>query len=685
MADKNLVIVESPTKAKTIKKMLGNNYKVMATVGHLRDLPKSTMGVDIENDFEPKYINVRGKADIINSLKKEAKKADKVYIATDPDREGEAIAWHLCNLIGIDPNENNRVKFHEITKDSVKNSIKKPEAIDKNLVDSQQARRVLDRIVGYTISPLLWKKIKSGLSAGRVQSIALRFICEREEEIRKFVPEEFWKIIAKFKVDNKEFQAELNYKNPDTNNIIENEEAADKILQDLSDEFYIDSVKESSKNRYPYPPFTTSTLQQEAYKKLGFSTSKTMRIAQQIYEGVSLGKEGSAGLITYMRTDSTRISTTCINESRTVINDLFGKEYLGKSNSYSKKEKGSQDAHEGIRPSSILRRPNEIKKYLSDDQYKLYKLIWERTLASQMKPAKFISKVVIMLNKGYEFRTSGSYLAFDGFTKVYGLSDKDLILPDLEEKETIKSQAIDKSQHFTQAKPRYTEASLVKTLEKEGIGRPSTYASIITNILSRNYVELKEKKFYTTEIGEKVNQFLMEYFEDVINKKFTAELEERLDGIADNDVDWKSVIRDFYADFNQDLEKAKKADDNLKVKDMPTGKKCPECGSDLVYKHGRNGKFIGCSNFPDCKYTESIVKDTHVKCPKCGSRIIEKVSQRGKVFYGCENYPNCDFALWDKPTGEKCPECGSLLVHRKNRKGSITKCSNEDCDYKIFE
>lgn len=685
MASKNLVIVESPTKAKTIKKMLGNNYKVMATVGHLRDLPKSSMGVDIDNDFEPKYINVRGKADVINALKKEAKKSDKIYIATDPDREGEAIAWHLCKLIGLDPGDKNRVKFHEITKDAVKASIKNPEAIDINLVDSQQARRVLDRIVGYTISPLLWKKIKSGLSAGRVQSIALRFICEREEEIRKFVPQEFWKIGANFKLDDKEFQADLNYKNPDTNNIIENEKQADKILDELTDEFLIKSVKESSKSRYPYPPFTTSTLQQEAYKKLSFSTSKTMRVAQQIYEGINLGKEGSIGLITYMRTDSTRISTTCISESRAVIADLFGKDYLGKSNSYSKKEKGSQDAHEAIRPTSMFRRPNEIKKYLSDDQYKLYKLIWTRSLASQMKPAKFISKVITMTNEGYEFKTSGSYLAFDGFTRVYGLNDKDVILPDLEENELIKSSSIDKSQHFTQAKPRYTEASLVKTLEKEGIGRPSTYASIITNILSRNYVDLKDKKFYTTEIGEMVNQFLLDYFEDVINKKFTAELEERLDRIADEDVDWKSVIRDFYIDFNQDLESAKKSKDNLKLKDVPTGKKCPKCGGELVYKHGRNGKFIGCSNFPDCKYTESIVKDTNVKCPKCGSRIIEKVSQKGKVFYGCENYPNCDFALWDKPTGEICPECGSLLVHRKNRKGSLTKCSNPECDYKKFD
>lgn len=687
MANKKLVVVESPTKAKTIQKMLGSGYKVVATIGHLRDLPKSKLGIDIDSDFKPQYINVRGKASVINSLKKDYKNSQKIFLATDPDREGEAISWHLCYLLGINPKEENRVKFQEITKDSVKEAIKKPEAIDLKLVDAQQARRVLDRIVGYSISPLLWKKVKSGLSAGRVQSVALRLICEREKEIREFEPEEYWSIHANLFKEKLEFDSELYYsKNDKSNKInIKNKDEADKILNDLSDNFVVDSIKQQKKSRKPYAPFTTSTLQQESYKKLYFQTSKTMRIAQQLYEGISLGSEGSVGLITYMRTDSTRISHVCVSDCIDIINNLYGKQYATKGYDYSKKKKGSQDAHEGIRPSSVKRRPNEIKKYLTDDQYKLYKLIWERTVASQMKDARYLSTSIDFDNNGYTFRSNGNVVIFDGFTRVYSLNTKDSELPELKEKESIASKEIESKQHFTKPKPRYTEASLVKTLEEDGIGRPSTYASIISSILSRNYVELKEKKFYTTEIGEKVCEFVVKYFDSIINEKFTAEMENELDNIAENDVEWKKVIRDFYDGFNEDLINAKNAQDKFKVKDEQIGRKCPECGNDLVIKHGRNGKFIGCSAFPDCKYTETIVKDTKVKCPKCGHRIIEKVSKRGKVFYGCENYPNCDFALWDKPTGEKCPECGSLLVHRKNRHGESILCSNEKCDYKKLE
>lgn len=687
MANKKLVVVESPTKAKTIQKMLGSGYKVVATIGHLRDLPKSKLGIDIDNDFEPQYINVRGKANVINALKKDYKNSQKIFLATDPDREGEAISWHLCYLLGINPKEENRVKFQEITKDSVKEAIKKPEAIDLKLVDAQQARRVLDRIVGYSISPLLWKKVKSGLSAGRVQSVALRLICEREKEIREFEPEEYWSIHANLSKDKLDFDSELYYSKSDKSNKIniKNKDEADKILNDLSDKFVVDSIKQQKKARKPYAPFTTSTLQQEAYKKLYFQTSKTMRIAQQLYEGISLGSEGSVGLITYMRTDSTRISQVCVNDCLDIINKLYGKQYATRGYDYSKKKKGSQDAHEGIRPSSVKRRPNEIKKYLTEDQYKLYKLIWERTVASQMKDARYLSTSIDFDNNGYTFRSNGNVVIFDGFTRVYSLNTKDSELPELKDREPISSNEIEPKQHFTKPKPRYTEASLVKTLEEDGIGRPSTYASIISSILSRNYVELKEKKFYTTEIGEKVCEFVVKYFDSIINEKFTAEMENELDNIAENDVEWKKVIRDFYNGFNEDLVNAKNAQDKFKVKDEPIGRKCPEYGNDLVIKHGRNGKFIGCSAFPECKYTETIVKDTKVKCPKCGHRIIEKVSKRGKVFYGCENYPNCDFALWDKPTGEKCPECGSLLVHRKNRRGESVLCSNEKCNYKKLE
>lgn len=541
MANKKLVVVESPTKAKTIQKMLGSGYKVVATIGHLRDLPKSKLGIDIENDFEPQYINVRGKASVINSLKKDYKNSQKIFLATDPDREGEAISWHLCYLLDINPEEENRVKFQEITKDSVKEAIKKPEAIDLKLVDAQQARRVLDRIVGYSISPLLWKKVKSGLSAGRVQSVALRLICEREKEIREFEPEEYWSIHANLSKEKLEFDSELYYsKNDKSNKInIKNKNEADKILNDLSDNFVVNSIRQQKKSRKPYAPFTTSTLQQEAYKKLYFQTSKTMRIAQQLYEGISLGSEGSVGLITYMRTDSTRISHVCVSDCLDIINNLYGKQYATKGYDYSKRKKGSQDAHEGIRPSSVKRRPNEIKKYLTDDQYKLYKLIWERTVASQMKDARYLSTSIDFDNNGYTFRSNGNVVIFDGFTRVYSLNTKDSELPELKEKDSIISKEIESKQHFTKPKPRYTEASLVKTLEEDGIGRPSTYASIISSILSRNYVELKEKKFYTTEIGEKVCEFVVKYFDSIINEKFTAEMENELDNIAENDVEWK--------------------------------------------------------------------------------------------------------------------------------------------------
>ncbi|WP_055079135.1 type I DNA topoisomerase [Lagierella massiliensis] len=683
---KKLVIVESPTKAKTIGKILGSNYKVIASVGHLRDLPKSKMGIDIENNFEPEYISVRGKGDIIKQIKKEAKASDKVLLATDPDREGEAISWHISNLLKLNPTDENRIEFHEITKETVKNSINKPRAIDMRLVDAQQARRVLDRLVGYEISPILWKKVKSGLSAGRVQSVALRLLCEREKEIREFKPQEYWTLSANHKKDKMEFESNFYgfYKDGKEQKLdIKTEKGANEILKKLDkDNFEVVDVKVGTKNKQPYPPYTTSTLQQDANRRLNFSASKTMTIAQQLYEGIRLGREGSVGLISYMRTDSTRISSGTVQDSLDYIIKNFGKEFATKGNPYGKNKKNSQDAHEAIRPSSVLRTPNSIEGYLSKDQYKLYELIWTRTVASQMSQAKYKTTSITINNNNFIFKINGNVESFKGFTKLYKINDTDVILPEIKKNEILKAESIDKKQHFTKPKSRFTEASLVKTLEEDGIGRPSTYASIISSLTKRNYVELKQKKFFTTELGEKVNSFLIKYFDEIINEEFTAEMEAELDKIADDGLDWKNLVSDFYDNFEKKLLNAKEDDDNFKVIPKKTGEKCPECGHDLVVKHGRNGKFIGCSNFPDCTYTKVLVKKIGINCPDCkDGDIIEKVSKRGKIFYGCSNYPDCDFAVWDKPINEKCPKCGHILVHKKNRKVDEIKCSNTECDY----
>lgn len=683
---KKLVIVESPTKARTIGKILGSNYKVIASVGHLRDLPKSKMGIDIENNFEPEYISVRGKGDVIKQIKKEAKASDKVLLATDPDREGEAISWHISTLLKLDPKDENRIEFHEITKDTVKNSINKPRAIDMRLVDAQQARRVLDRLVGYEISPILWKKVKSGLSAGRVQSVALRLLCEREKEIREFEPQEYWTVTANHKKDKMDFESSFYgfYKDGKEQKLdIKTEKGANEILSKLDkDNFNVVDVKVGTKSKNPYPPYTTSTLQQDANRRLNFSASKTMTVAQQLYEGIRLGREGSVGLISYMRTDSTRISSGTVQDSLSYIIKNFGKEYATKGNPYGKNKKNSQDAHEAIRPSSVLRTPESIEEYLSRDQYRLYELIWTRTVASQMTPAKYKTTAVVIDNNNFIFKTNGNVESFKGFTKLYKINDTDVILPEIKKDDVLKAESIDKKQHFTKPKSRFTEASLVKTLEEDGIGRPSTYASIISSLTKRNYVELKQKKFFTTELGEKVNEFLIKYFDEIINEKFTAEMEAELDKIADDGLDWKKLVADFYDNFEKKLQNAKKDKDNFKVVPKKTGEKCPECGHDLVVKHGRNGKFIGCSNFPECTYTKVLVKKIGVKCPDCkDGDIIEKVSKRGKIFYACSNYPECEFAVWDKPINEKCPKCGSILVHKKNRKVDEIRCSNTECDY----
>lgn len=684
---KNLVIVESPTKAKTISKMLGKNYKVLASVGHLRDLPKSRLGVDIDNNFEPEYINVRGRAPKINELKKEAKKADKVFLATDPDREGESISWHLAFLLGLDPEEKNRVEFNEITKDEVLKAIKNPRKIDLDLVDSQQARRVLDRIVGYKLSPVLWKKIKNGLSAGRVQSVALKLICDREKEIENFTPEEYWSLEARHLEAKVEFTSKYYGNLVDGKEVkverIANESEAKEIERSVGlDKFILKDIAKSTRSKNPSKPFTTSTIQQEASNKLKFSTSKTMSLAQQLYEGVYIGSKGTVGLITYMRTDSTRLSGQLVGEVKKFILDTYGKEYSNGGMTYQgKKKPGTQDAHEAIRPTSIYNKPSDIKEHLSSDQYKLYRLIWTRTMASQMAPAKYEQTSLSLVSNSRIFKATGNIMKFDGFMRLWDSKEKQNILPELKKGQVVKTLGLEKNQHFTKAKARYTEASLVKELEENGIGRPSTYSSIVNSILARNYAEIKNRQFYPTAIGITVNDLLMEYFAGVINEEFTANMEIELDKVAEDEREWKEVISKFYSGFQGLLDKAIEDAEGYKIKDKVLDEKCPECGENLVEKNGRNGKFIGCSGFPSCKFTKSIVKTTGVACPKCGHDIIEKVTKRGRAFFGCSNYPSCDYASWNKPTGEKCPKCSDLLVRKKNRHGDFILCNNDDCDF----
>lgn len=680
---KNLIIVESPTKTKTIGKILGSNYKVLASKGHLRDLPKSRMGVDIENDFTPDYINVRGKGKTINELRDAAKKADNIYLATDPDREGEAISWHLATLLGLDDAAQNRITFNEITKDGVKEGMAHPRKIDLQLVDSQQARRIMDRIVGYKISPVLWKKVKSGLSAGRVQSVALKIICDREREIEAFVQEEYWSVHSVHKQDGVSFTTDYYGTLVDgkkTKAKLSNEKEADAVIQRLSDKYEVASVEEKKKSRKPYAPFTTSTLQQEASRRLGFSTSKTMMVAQQLYEGISLGREGEVGLITYMRTDATRLSHQFIDEALSFIKGKYGDKYATKGVSYNKKKAGSQDAHEAIRPSYVERTPESLREHLSKDQFKLYSMIWQRAVASQMKSFTYLSTSMELKNNDDLFRVTGMKPVFEGFQVLWETKNESVLLPDLKEGDTIAAKKTEKKQHFTQPPARYTEASLVQILEKNGIGRPSTYASTIKSILSRNYVKLEKKQFHPTALGFTVIDFLGENFSDIINESFTATMEDQLDKVAEGKVAWKELMHQFYGVLKKDLESAKEDEKSYKLPVDKTGETCPKCGKDLVIKHGRHGDFIGCSGFPDCDYTKNIVKDIGVKCPRCGGNIVEKISKRGKVFYACDNYPKCDYASWDKPTGEICEKCGDLMVRRKNRRENRVLCHNENCE-----
>ncbi|WP_338469837.1 type I DNA topoisomerase [Niallia sp. XMNu-256] len=683
-----LVIVESPAKAKTIEKYLGKKYKVKASMGHIRDLPKSQMGVDVENHFEPKYITIRGKGPILKDLKTAAKKAKKIYLAADPDREGEAIAWHLANSLNVDVNSDCRVVFNEITKDAIKESFKHPRPINMDLVDAQQARRILDRLVGYNISPLLWKKVKKGLSAGRVQSVAVRLIIEREKEIQNFIPEEYWSITGEFLKGMESFEA--SFFSLDKKKVeLSSKQKVDEVLEKLKGKtFIVDSVTKKERRRNPALPFTTSSLQQEAARKLNFRAKKTMMLAQQLYEGIELGKEGTVGLITYMRTDSTRISDVAKEEAAGYIRSTYGDDYLQKSERKEKKNNATQDAHEAIRPTSVLREPSSLKDSLSRDQLRLYKLIWERFVASQMAPAVMDTMTVDLKNGSIIFRANGSKIKFPGFMKVYveGTDDpveekKDRQLPDLKEGEEVIKKQIDPKQHFTQPPPRYTEARLVKTLEELGIGRPSTFAPTLDTIQKRGYVALENKRFIPTELGGIVMELILEFFPEILNVEFTAKMEADLDNVEEGQVNWVQLIDDFYQGFEKSLDKAEKEMQEVEIKDEPAGEDCVECGNPMVFKMGRYGKFMACSNFPDCRNTKAIVKEIGVKCPKCEEgNLIERKSKKRRIFYGCDQYPSCDFLSWDKPIPRSCPKCETLLIEKKLKKGIQVQCMQ--CDYK---
>ena len=681
-AKKILVIVESPSKAKTIGKFLGSRYKVIASVGHVRDLPKSKLGIDIDNDFEPRYISIRGKGDIIKELKKEAKNASKVYLATDPDREGEAISWHLAFLLGIDIDSPCRIVFNEITEKAIKTAIKSPRPIDLKLVDAQQARRVLDRLVGYQISPLLWRKIRRGLSAGRVQSAALKIICDRENEIKKFKPQEFWNITAEFEKDKNFIAKLIEYKGEKL--LIENREQNDEILAQLEQGRYIvKSIEEKDRSRRAAAPFTTSSMQQDAANKINFTTKKTMMIAQQLYEGVEVKGRGTIGLVSYIRTDSVRISDEARAASKEYIISNMGEQYYG-GNVYKNKKKDVQDAHEAIRPSYIELDPESIKDSLSKDQYNLYRLIWNRFVASQMAPAKFKALNVIVENGDYDLKAVGSKLVFDGFLKVYSHArddEEDRWLPDMDEGEVLKAVKVEGVQNFTQPPARFTEASLVKDLEEKDIGRPSTYAPIVATLIDRKYISKEKKSLIPTELGFIVTDMMEQYFREIVDAGFTAQMEDNLDDIESKGVRWKSVIEEFYGTLKEELDIADKQIEKVEFKEELTGEMCEKCGKPMAVKHGRFGVFAACTGYPECKNTKPLVQSINVKCPKCGKDIVARKSKKGRVFYGCSGYPECTQSYWNKPIDRKCPKCGELLVEKKSKDAKYA-CSNSECDYK---
>ncbi|HET7629048.1 MAG TPA: type I DNA topoisomerase [Bacillales bacterium] len=683
-----LVIVESPAKAKTIKRYLGKKYTVKASMGHVRDLPKSQMGVDVEQNYTPKYITIRGKGDVLKDLKSAAKKAKKVFLAADPDREGEAIAWHLANSLQIPEDSECRVVFNEITKDAIKDAFKHPRSINMDLVDAQQARRILDRLVGYNISPLLWKKVKKGLSAGRVQSVAVKLIIDREKEIQNFEPEEYWSIKGRFKTDGESFEAQF-YGLDGKKKELHSEGDVKAVLKRLKkNDFIVKEVEKKERRRNPALPFITSSLQQEAARKLNFRARKTMMLAQQLYEGIEIDKGGTTGLITYMRTDSTRLSETAQTEAKDYILKTYGNDYVRKGKANQKKNENAQDAHEAIRPTSASRDPKSMKPYLSRDQYRLYKLIWERFIASQMAPAVMDTVRADLEQEGVVFRANGSKIKFAGFMKVYieGTDDKkkeeQTFLPELREGKTVAKENLEPNQHFTQPPPRYTEARLVKTLEELGIGRPSTYAPTLDTIQRRNYVQLDGRNFVPTELGEIVLELIVDFFPEVLDVEFTAKMENELDEIEEGKENWVEIIDEFYRGFEKRLRHAEKEMKEVEIKDEPAGVECEKCGSEMVYKMGRYGKFMACSNFPDCRNTKPILKKVDVPCPKCEKgEVVERRSKKRRIFYGCDRYPECEFVSWDKPISRKCPKCAQMLVEKKSKKkGTTVQCSQ--CDYK---
>ncbi|TCZ79952.1 type I DNA topoisomerase [Paenibacillus albiflavus] len=687
MAD-SLVIVESPAKAKTIGKYLGSKYIVKASMGHIRDLPKSQTGVDIEHNFEPKYITIRGKGSILKELKDAAKKVKNVYLAADPDREGEAIAWHLAHYLELKEDAPCRVVFNEITKQAVKDAFKTPRTINTDLVNAQQARRILDRLVGYQISPLLWKKVKKGLSAGRVQSVAVKIVIDRENEIKSFVPEEYWTITADLLAGKSPVEAKF-YGMRGEKVELTNQAEVNEILASIQGKPYIvQEVKEKERQRHPAPPFITSSMQQEAARKLNFRASKTMSVAQQLYEGIELGKEGTVGLITYMRTDSTRISPVAQEETRDFIKGKYGDNYNTETpRVYAKKNSNAQDAHEGIRPSSVLREPDAVKSFLSRDQYRLYKLIWERFVASQMSSAILDTMTVTIAAGEASFRANGSKLKFAGFMKVYvegnddGTTDEEKLLPPLAKGDEIQMQAVTPKQHFTQPPPRYSEARLVRTMEELGIGRPSTYAPTLETIQKRGYVAIDEKKFVPTELGDLVIQLMVEFFPEILDVEFTAHMEGELDHVEEGKEDWVRVLDTFYKTFGERLAFAEEEMKEIEIQDEVSDEICEKCGKPLVYKMGRFGKFLACSGFPDCRNAKPIVKDTGVTCPKCKEgAVVERRSKKGRIFYGCDHYPECDFISWDKPVAKPCPDCGAYMVEKRTKNGAHLHCS--ECSYK---
>lgn len=688
-----LVIVESPAKARTISKFLGRSYKVEASQGHVRDLPKSQLGVDVEHDFEPKYITIRGRGEVLERIRKEAKGAKSIILATDPDREGEAISWHLATILGIDPESACRVEFNEITEKTVKNAIKEPRAVNMQLVNAQQARRLLDRLVGYKISPLLWVKIKKGLSAGRVQSVATRMVVDREQEIEQFEPEEYWYVDAQLRAGGKQLQARLISLDGERVTLSDAEQASKAKARVEKGGFVIRSVKRGERRKHPAAPFTTSNLQQEASRKLGFTTAKTMQVAQQLYEGVDIEGRGTLGLISYIRTDSVRLSDEAVAAAREMISERYGEQFVPEKPNVYKGRKSAQDAHEAIRPTNLELRPEEIKASLTKDQYNLYRLVYLRFVACQMADALYeTQQIEIASDSGVVLRSSAERLKFAGFTAVYEEGTDDVpnqdehgssLMADVSEGDHAELLSDEATQHFTQAPARYTEASLVRALEEKGIGRPSTYAPTISTILARGYVMREKKQLFPTELGVMITDMMKEYFADIVDIAFTAGMEEQLDEVEEGKLDWHKVLSDFYGPFEKTLENAESKIEKVEIKDEVSDVPCDKCGAMMVYKLGRYGRFLACPNFPECRNTKAIQVEIDAPCPKCGGKLLQKTSRKGRKFYGCERYPECDFVSWDMPVSEKCPKCGSYMTLSHTKKGDFYVCANENCRERV--